>query len=187
MQTRAIVRAGTGADVRKDEETMAIDTRTVKHPAVSVVEAQGLTTELISQLARRTSFEFSDQLAPLGLTPAQFAVIDFLFASGGSATQAEIARSVGVEQPTMAATLRRMERDNLIVRVADPSDGRQSFVSPTQAVKRKRAKLTAAHHRVELTMLSALEDAEKAELRRLLVKMQSAKSPVRLRQSLRHS
>lgn len=151
---------------------MAIDTRVARRSMVSVVESEGLTTELISQLARRTAFEFSDQLAPLGLTPAQFAVIDFLFTSGGSATQAEIARSVGVEQPTMAATLRRMERDNLIVRVADPSDGRQSFVSPTPTVKRKRAKLTAAHHRVELTMLSALDDLEKIELRRLLVKMQ---------------
>lgn len=154
---------------------MAIDTRVARRPTVPLVESEGLIIERISQLARRTAFEFSDQLAPLGLTPAQFAVIDFLFASGGSATQAEIARSVGVEQPTMAATLRRMERDNLIVRVADPSDGRQSFVSPTPAVKRKRAKYTAAHQRVELTMLSALDDPEKIELRRLLVKMQGQK------------
>jgi MarR family transcriptional regulator for hemolysin len=166
---------------------MATDTRTARRPAASVVDSDGLTTELISQLARRTAFEFSDQLAPLGLTPAQFAVIDFLFTSGGSATQAEIARSVGVEQPTMAATLRRMERDNLIVRVADPSDGRQSFVSPTPAVKRKRTKLTAAHHRVELTMLSSLDESEKRELRRLLVKMQSVNSVVRPRQPTRHS
>ncbi len=166
---------------------MAIDTRAVRRPVVSVIESESLTTELISQLARRTAFEFSDQLAPLGLTPAQFAVIDFLFTSGGSATQAEIARSVGVEQPTMAATLRRMERDNLIVRVADPSDGRQSFVSPAQAVKRKRSKLTAAHYRVELTMLSALDDSEKAELRRLLVKMQNVISVARPRQPSRHS
>ncbi|QNK82136.1 MarR family winged helix-turn-helix transcriptional regulator [Nakamurella sp. PAMC28650] len=166
---------------------MATDTRTARRPAASVVDSDGLTTELISQLARRTAFEFSDQLAPLGLTPAQFAVIDFLFTSGGSATQAEIARSVGVEQPTMAATLRRMERDNLIVRVADPSDGRQSFVSPTPAVKRKRTKLTAAHHRVELTMLSSLDESEKRELRRLLVKMQSVNSVVRPRQPTRNS
>lgn len=161
---------------------MAIDTRAVRRPVVSVIESESLTTELISGMARRTAFEFSDQLAPLGLTPAQFAVIDFLFTSGGSATQAEIARSVGVEQPTMAATLRRMERDDLIVRVADPSDGRQSFVSPTPAVRRKRSKLTAAHHRVELVMLSALDDSEKLELRRLLVKVQSGTSTVRPRQ-----
>ena len=165
---------------------MVMETRT-RRAAETKVEADDLTTEMISQLARRTAFEFAGQLAPLGLTPAQFAVIDFLFTSGGSSTQADIARSVGVEQPTMAATLRRMERDNLILRVADPSDGRQSFVSPTTSVKRKRAKLLAAHHRVEATMLAALDEAERLELRRLLVKVQSATSVARPRTPSRHS
>jgi len=145
-------------------------------------DPDALTTELISQLARRTSAEFATQLAPLGMTPAQFAVVDFLVSNGGSATQADIARSVGVEQPTMAATLRRMERDNLIVRVADPSDGRQSFVSPTPAVKRKHARLTAAHERVEVNMLAALNHAEQVDLKRLLLKMQTV---VPARQRLR--
>lgn len=164
---------------------MAMDTR-ARRALETTVEADDLTTEVLTALARRTSFEFAGQLAPLGLTPAQFSVIDFLFTSGGSSTQAEIARSVGVEQPTMAATLRRMERDNLIVRVADPSDGRQSFVSPTTAVKRKRAKLLAAHHRVEATMLSALDESERLELHRLLSKIQGATSVVRPRTTSRH-
>ena len=155
---------------------MATDTRTARRSAEPLAAADGLTTEMITQLARRTAFEFGGQLAPLGLTPAQFAVIDFLFTNGGSATQAEIARSVGVEQPTMAATLRRMERDNLIVRVADPSDGRQSFVSPTPAVKRKRARLAAAHQRVEVNMLASLSSSEQAELKRLLQKMHAVPS-----------
>jgi DNA-binding MarR family transcriptional regulator len=163
---------------------MATDTRKSRRKVEPQVDSDSdeLATELISQLARRTSAEFAGQLAPLGLTPAQFAVVDFLVNNGGSATQADIARSVGVEQPTMAATLRRMERDNLIVRVADPSDGRQSFVSPTPAVKRKRARLTAAHARVEVNMLASLNHGEQAELKRLLQKIQAV---VPARQRLR--
>lgn len=152
---------------------MTSGTRTSRRAAEPVPDAGGLAMELLSQLARRGSFEFAAQLSPLGLTPAQFAVIDFLFNNGGSATQAEIARSVGVEQPTMAATLRRMERDNLIVRVADPSDGRQSFVSPTPAVKRKRARLAAAQERAEVAVLSTLSHSEQGDLKRLLLKMQA--------------
>ncbi len=152
---------------------MLMNTRVNRRVAGPSDAAEDLVMETISQLARRTAFEFAGQLAPLGLTPAQFAVIDFLFTNGGSATQADIARSVGVEQPTMAATLRRMERDNLIVRVADPSDGRQSFVSPTAAVKRKRSRLTAARQRVEATISATLDDGEQAELKRLLLKMQA--------------
>ncbi|SDO56369.1 DNA-binding transcriptional regulator, MarR family [Nakamurella panacisegetis] len=165
---------------------MAMETRSRSTPE-SGAEADELTTELIMQLARRTAFESAAQLAPLGLTPAQFAVVDFLLSGRSSATQAEIARSVGVEQPTMAATLRRMERDNLIVRVADPADGRQSFVSPTPAVKRKRAKLAAARHRVEATVLAALDETERRELRRLLTKVQTASAVVRPRTPSRHS
>lgn len=152
---------------------MTSSTRTSRRAAEPVPDSGGLAMELLSQLARRASFEFAAQLAPLGLTPAQFAVIDFLFNNGGSATQAEIARSVGVEQPTMAATLRRMERDSLIVRVADPADGRQSFVSPTPAVKRKRAKLAAAQERAEVAVLTTLSHSEQGELKRLLLKMQA--------------
>ncbi|MET3805858.1 DNA-binding MarR family transcriptional regulator [Nakamurella sp. UYEF19] len=157
---------------------MAVTTRAARRSAEPQADAADMAMELMAQLARRTAFEFASQLAPLGLTPAQFAVIDFLFGSGGSATQADIARSVGVEQPTMAATLRRMERDGLIARVADPSDGRQSFVSPTPAVKRKKARLAAAHQRVEATMMAALNVAEQAELKRLLGKVQAG-APVR--------
>ena len=154
---------------------MATDTRKRRRAPEMQADSsrEGLATELISQLARRSMAEFAGQLAPLGLTPAQFAVVDFLVNNGGSATQADIARSVGVEQPTMAATLRRMERDNLIVRVPDPSDGRQSFVSPTTAVKRKRARLAAAHERAEVNVLSSLNRSEQAELKRLLNKLQS--------------
>ncbi len=162
---------------------MVSDTRGTRRSAESSVASDGLATEMISQLARRTSFEFGSQLAPLGFTPAQFAVIDFLFNNGGSATQADIARSVGVEQPTMAATLRRMERDNLIVRVADPSDGRQSFVSPTPAVKRKRSRLAASRDRVEVTMLAPLDEAERAQLKTLLGKLQAAPAGPRPRVS----
>ena len=50
---------------------------------------------------------------------------------GRSLTQKELVRQASVEQPTMAATLGRMERDGLIVRTPDPKDGRSSRVALT--------------------------------------------------------
>jgi MarR family transcriptional regulator for hemolysin len=50
---------------------------------------------------------------------------------GGSLTQKELVQRASVEQPTMAATLGRMERDGLIVRTPDPRDGRSSRVALT--------------------------------------------------------
>jgi MarR family transcriptional regulator, transcriptional regulator for hemolysin len=46
-------------------------------------------------------------------------------------TQSELSRLVGIEQPTMAATLKRMERDGLISRSPDPAHGRRTLVKLT--------------------------------------------------------
>lgn len=61
-----------------------------------------------------------------GPMPVFFALQD-----GGALSQKELAQLAAVEQPTMAATLNRMERDGLIVRTPDPRDGRSSRVSLT--------------------------------------------------------
>ncbi len=53
----------------------------------------------------------------------------FALQGGRSLTQKELAISATVEQPTMANTLNRMERDGLIVRTPDPNDRRSARVS----------------------------------------------------------
>ena len=59
-------------------------------------------------------------------------------------TQKELARLAAIEQPTMAATLARMERDGLIERRADPDDGRSSLVSLSAKARRKAELVTQA-------------------------------------------
>jgi MarR family transcriptional regulator, transcriptional regulator for hemolysin len=61
----------------------------------------------------------------------------FALQAGGSMSQKELARQAAVEQPTMAATLNRMERDGLIVRTPDPKDARSARVSLTQLGRRR--------------------------------------------------
>ena len=59
-----------------------------------------------------------------GQMPVFLALMD-----GNAYTQTELARIAAVEQPTMANTLARMERDGLIARTPDPADRRSSLVS----------------------------------------------------------
>ncbi|WP_423068604.1 MarR family winged helix-turn-helix transcriptional regulator [Devosia sp. CN2-171] len=61
-----------------------------------------------------------------GPMPVFFALQD-----GRALTQKELAISATVEQPTMANTLNRMERDGLVVRTPDPNDRRSAQVSLT--------------------------------------------------------
>ncbi len=55
----------------------------------------------------------------------------FLILENRECTQSELAHLASVEQPTMAATLRRMERDGMISRRADPADGRKVLIGLT--------------------------------------------------------
>lgn len=64
---------------------------------------------------------------------------------GSALPQKELARIAAVEQPTMAATLARMERDGLIRRTPDPADRRSALISLTpQGRRRATAALEAA-------------------------------------------
>ena len=56
-------------------------------------------------------------------------------------TQAELCRRINVEQPTMANTLERMERDGLVERKADDTDRRRALVFLTQKAKDVRAQV----------------------------------------------
>jgi DNA-binding MarR family transcriptional regulator len=90
-----------------------------------------------------------------GPMPVFFALQD-----GGAMSQKELARLAAVEQPTMAATLDRMERDGLIVRKPDPDDGRSSRISLT-ALGRRRAeaafKVAAEVNAIAITSLKPEE------------------------------
>jgi len=57
--------------------------------------------------------------------------IFFALGNGGSLSQKALTELAAVEQPTMAATLSRMERDGLVTRTPDPADGRSSLFALT--------------------------------------------------------
>jgi DNA-binding MarR family transcriptional regulator len=78
---------------------------------------------LTGQAARLFSTNLHDAFKPLGLAPAQFMVLIDL-SDGQSRTQKELAGRLDVEQPTMANTLARMERDGLIARTVSQADKR---------------------------------------------------------------
>lgn len=85
---------------------------------------------LTNWAARLFARELERQLAPSGIAPAYMPVI-FALADGSALTQKELARRAAVEQPTMASTLNRMERDGMISRRQDPGDKRSALVALT--------------------------------------------------------
>jgi DNA-binding MarR family transcriptional regulator len=85
---------------------------------------------LIKRVARELTRLAETELRPLGLGMASLPVLEAL-RQGKAATQAELARLLRVEQPSMAQTLARLERDHLIQRFPDPHHPRAQRIELT--------------------------------------------------------
>ena len=121
--------------------------------------------------AARLGVRAADRLLkPLGVAGGQVPILGAL-RDGASLSQSALARVVGIEQPTMAATLTRMERDGLIVRRPDPADGRSSLISPTPAALAKLPEIVAALGRGREDLLAGFTAAERATLVGLLTRV----------------
>jgi DNA-binding MarR family transcriptional regulator len=102
--------------------------------AIRRLDSLGYQIALLNRLYDR---RLQDVLGDLGVAPGQFAPLVMLFEQDGL-TQAELCRRINVEQPTMANTLDRMERDGLIKRQPDPKDRRRATVHLTERANEMR-------------------------------------------------
>jgi DNA-binding MarR family transcriptional regulator len=75
-------------------------------------------------------------------------------------TQTALAQQASVEQPTMAKTLARMERDGLVNRTPDPSDRRSALVQLTELGRHRAELAMAAATEVNAIAAGALSEAE---------------------------
>jgi MarR family transcriptional regulator, transcriptional regulator for hemolysin len=85
----------------------------------------------------------------------------FALADGGTLSQSDLARWASVEQPTMANTLNRMERDGLIARTPDPGDKRSALVSLTRLGKQRANEALDAAREVNGLALSGLTPSQR--------------------------
>ncbi len=114
---------------------------------------------LTGRLTRQIVWGLASKMTPHGVMPAQFPVLRVLYRLETS-TQMELARLCGVEQPSMAATLVRMEKAGLIVRVPDPEDARRRLVRLTPHGEEVLHIMTDAAHDVYDEAVAGLSDAE---------------------------
>ena len=80
---------------------------------------------------------------------------------GRAMTQTALAQEADVEQPTMANTLKRMERDGLVVRTPDPNDRRSALVRLTELGRERADQAFASAVEVNAIAASGLSEAER--------------------------
>ncbi|MGN6481421.1 MarR family winged helix-turn-helix transcriptional regulator [Luteibacter sp.] len=117
---------------------------------------------LVSLAARGFARLSEARLKPLGFGVGHVPILVAL-QHGKASTQRDLARFAKVEQPPMAQMLGRMERDGLIERTPDPSDGRSSLVTLTKVAKQRLPKATATLFQGNREALDGFSDSEAAQ------------------------
>lgn len=124
----------------------------------------------VNHLARLFAHALRARIEPLGVVPGQFAQLLALYEFDGL-TQSELCARVQIEQPTMANTLARMQRDGLIDRVPDPTDGRRSLVMLTMRARELQSELIPVAVAVNAAATAGLDKHEITELMTTLTKV----------------
>lgn len=115
---------------------------------------------LAARFARLHAAELSRRLKPLEITPAQHALLRELWREDGQ-TQSQLVSRLGVEQPTLAGTLKRMERAGLVVRREHPADARAAAVFATEVAQALRGEAERAATAADETVLAGLAPEER--------------------------
>jgi DNA-binding MarR family transcriptional regulator len=131
---------------------------------------------LVNRVARQMAHELAEEIRPDGVGIGQWAVLLFLWSRDGM-SQAELARDVAIEPPTMVRTIDRMVRDGLVTRVPDPADGRVTRIHLAARGRALRDDLVDKAVAVNHANLARLSPAEGATLRRLLAKLLVERAP----------
>lgn len=121
----------------------------------------------LQYLARLLIVELNEKMKPYSVTQGQLPVLCCLGEQGGQ-TQTELCEKIQVEQPTMANTLRRMERDGLITRTACDQDKRQARIYLTEQTRPSVAALQAKRDEVIARMTSGMSSEEQETLHQLI-------------------
>ena len=122
---------------------------------------------LVGRVAKQLGRSFDDALAAAGGSAPVWQVLRAL-ASGDHRTQADLAEAIGVRQPTLTHHLDAMERAGLVSRERADANRRVQRVTVTEPGQQLFLRLRRAAASFDGRLRAGLEDADVAELRRLL-------------------
>jgi DNA-binding MarR family transcriptional regulator len=132
--------------------------------------------QLFFRLWRASHTHTAAALESIGLTPALFAILNYLQAREG-AIQQQIGSAMGIDPSTMVSLVDQLERAGLAKRLPHPHDRRARAVSITPKGRQALNRARDLAKEVEGNVLRGLSPAERRELITLLRKAFAAAPP----------
>lgn len=125
-----------------------------------VFDRSSSATYLAGQLAKGFARSLQKRATTLGFSPGQFPVLVELWQEDGL-TQKQLLDRLDLEQATLANTLARMERDELIVRSPHPTDRRAQIIALTEKGRGLESHALDAAAEAENAMLDGFRSFER--------------------------
>lgn len=121
----------------------------------------GLLTELLAAA-------LEPELKVANVSLATFDLLSAVRASGGKATQADVARRLGVTPPTLSESVKSAVQRGLLEQIPDPEDGRLKRLKLTRAGGKTLDIILEGISRVDEVMLKGLDPTEVTHAKQVL-------------------
>lgn len=126
---------------------------------------------LIGYNARRAALTiigtFMERMAVYGVRPVDFSVLSVIAHNPGI-TSRQLCACLGLLPPNLVTMLNQLEQRDLVVRQPHPHDGRAIALSLSVQGAAMMAEAEATAYQLEIDATSALTDAQRTTLKRLL-------------------
>jgi DNA-binding MarR family transcriptional regulator len=131
---------------------------------------------LLGKAYQHINQEARQRLAPHGVTPAQYGLLEVLW-ERDEQSGAELSERLQLDSATMTGLLDRLERAGLVIRRADSTDRRVNRVALTAQGSALRGPLDQAMDAVNAKVLAQLGDERAALLRAMLAELGQVTGP----------
>ena len=132
------------------------------------VTLKGTVSFMLAQVCKLHRQRADELLTEIGLHVGQEMILVMLMDNEGI-TQTELAGRMMIQPPTLTNSLKRLEREGLVVRKSDPEDHRISRVHMTEKGHNLMAAVDETWNRLEKESFEGLSMEERVLLRRLLL------------------
>lgn len=134
-------------------------------------DGRAQTGDLIQAAARRMRRGMGEELADLDLTPAQSRALRIVLREDGPRLST-VAEWLRIAPRSATELIDALEQRGLVERCADPADRRATCVRPTEAGLAMAGRVDRARARASEASLSVLDEADRAELHRILTRLE---------------
>jgi MarR family transcriptional regulator for hemolysin len=126
---------------------------------------------LLHGTARAWRLKLDERLKPMGMSQAKWRTLLHLSIAPGTLTQTEIAERLGIEEPSLATLLHRLENEGWVARKSSPRDRRCKMVLLGRRAHNVISRINAAAEELRHELLENISEADLRTCMRVLTQI----------------